>query len=281
MSREQLQSLSTMRTANDALKKVSNNIVSTLEGTILALEEQFREDAVVVSNDVMSNDVAPLSVVTNMLPEVIKNKEDEVKEDEDRDEKMSSPLTNKREVVKLRDGSLLVTNDISGKLQHISKDGLVSSIRSSAAVATPRTRRRVATVIGRTSPYRRRERLVVEAEPRYRRRRDDDWSSLRREEEHLRWELDSRHHRSYFPEERRRRSRRSRYDHREFLDDDSDDYREYSEYLPHEAPSIVMSNRASHQEHHHTKDFESVMGNLDRSARERIRMQKMVSGKKW
>ena len=34
VSREHLHSLSTMRSANDALKKVTNNIVSTLEGTV-------------------------------------------------------------------------------------------------------------------------------------------------------------------------------------------------------------------------------------------------------
>ena len=135
-----------------------------------------------------------LSVVTNMmLPEM---KED-VAESKEKKIPMS-PSKTKQEVVKLRDGSLLVTNDISGQVQHVSKDGLVSSIRSS-----PRRRanERIATVIGRTSPYRRRERLVVEAEPRRFRRHvrddftrydDEDWSSLRREEERLRWEFENR-----------------------------------------------------------------------------------------
>ena len=194
----------------------------------------------------------------------------EMKEDvaESKEKKIPmSPSKTKQEVVKLRDGSLLVTNDISGQVQHVSKDGLVSSIRSS-----PRRRanERIATVIGRTSPYRRRERLVVEAEPRFRRRhfRDDftrynneDWSSLRREEERLRWEFENRRRRRY----------------REFPQDPFDD-----------SPSLYDDNTSSvsnrtvgypqqQQHHNHTREFESTMGHLDRIARERVRMQRRVS----
>ena len=229
----------------------------------------------IVSNQ---NDVdelkSNLSVVTNMLPEM---KEDVA---ESKEEKIPtvvlSPSKRKQEVVKLRDGSLIVTNDISGQVQHVSKDGLVSSIRSS-----PRRRanERIATVIGRTSPYRRRERLVVEAEPRFRRHvRDDftryddeDWSSLRREEERLRWEFENRRTRRPDP-------RRTRY--REFPRDSFDD----SPSLYDDNASSV-SNRAvgypPQQHHNHTREFESTMGHLDLIARERERMQRRVSKRRW
>ena len=216
-----------------------------------------------------------LSVVTNLLPEM---KDDPVVESKDvdmmTDEKIvTDPSKTKQEVVKLRDGSLLVTNDISGQIQHVSKNGLVSSIRSS-----PRRRtERIATVIGRSSsPYRRRERLIVEAEPRFRRhvvtRYDDDWGSLHREEERLRWEF----------ENRRSGIRRTRYaDRHDFpFQENSSNVEDFPSLYDDNASSV--SNRAGvHQHFNHTREFENVMGNLNRVARERISLQRRVGGKRW